>query len=462
MIDLINEYFNLNKNKNILLKLENPNKEQLEELFKIDYQIKIIFDQLIKLKNLLENEKSSEIENKQNPEIKNEKSSEIEKINLYYISGHSEPRFDTEKINKYRYQVPEKICIYTLVETGYSLEQKMFQLFNLGLNDNTSNELKKISFDKRNNLDINVELNLLEKNIYINGLYKSFKIDKVNDFISKKYPIWYIMGNGITVNGMSYNNINSAIIFYLLYNNIMLDYDSYFNVMNMPVKNIITFILEKLEIDKDKKYTLEELITLFYKDFKVQNESSFRKSTMLSDLILKFINNVKTELLDESITYFNLLKKIYNLSLRRYFENQTIYDYRISINLNGIRGLLAAPYPVEKEHSELELNLYDDFRWNNNIKSLALSTIIDSFINNPIKIKEKILKEYNVFILGICNVINGIKVIHHNDDDYIINTVPEETEDLKLARENSLRNYFSKYLKYKNKYIKYKNKQLTN
>jgi len=333
----------------------------------------------------------------------------------------------------------------------------MFQLFNLGLNDNTSNELKKISFDKRNNLAINVELNLLEKNIYINGLYKSFKIDKVNDFISKKYPIWYIMVNGITVNGISYNNINSAIIFYLLYNNIMLDYDSYFNVMNMPVKNIITFILEKLEIDKDKKYTLEELITLFNKDFKVQNEFSFRKSTMLSDLILKFINNVKTELLDESITYFNLLKKIYNLSLRRYFENQTIYDYGISINLNGIRGLLAAPYPVEKEHSELELNLYNDFKWEYNIENLKLSTIINSFITKPIKIKE-----YNVFILGICNVINGIKVIHHNDDDYITNTVPEETEDLKLARENSLKNYFSKYLKYKNKYIKYKNKQLTN
>ena len=453
MIDLINEYFNLNKNKNILLKLENPNKEQLEELFKIDCQIKIIFDQLIKLKNLLENEKSSEIENEKKSE--NENSSEIEKINLYYISGHSEPRFNTEEINRYRYQVPEKICIYTLVETGYALDQKMFQLFNLGLDDNTSNELKKISFDKRNNLDINAELNLLEKKIYINGLYKLIKINEVNNFISEKFAFSYIIINGFTVNGIGYRNINSAIIFYLYYNNIMLDYTSYFKVMNMPVKNIITFILEKLKIDKDKKYTLEELIKLFDKDFRVYDEDSFRNSIMLSDLILKFINNVKTELLDESITYFNLFKKIYNLSLRRYFENQTIYNYNISIKLNGIRGLLAAPYPVEKEHSDLELNLYDNLSWN--FRSIELSTIINSFITKPIKIKE-----YNVFILGICNVIDGIKVIHPNNDDYITHTVPEETVDLKLARENSLKNYFSKYLKYKNKYIKYKNKQLTN
>jgi hypothetical protein len=354
-------------------------------------------------------------------ENENKQSVEIEKTNLYYISGHSDSRFQSRS----RYKVPEKICIYTLVETGFGLDQKMFQLFNFGLNVDSSNKLKKISFDERNNKDINEELNLLEKKIYTNGLYELLNIKEVNSFFTKNYGVSYTMNNASTSGGIPYRSINSAIIYYLYHNKPDLiedffNYDNYFKVMNMPVIDIIKFILGKLKINRDRneKYSLEEIYKIFSNDFRVFNEDTFRRSTILSDLILKYINKEETEYLVEGFTYFNLFKKIYNLSLRRYFENQTIYDYKISINLNGIRGLLAAPYPVEKEHSDLELNLYNNFSWS--FRSIELSTIINSFITKPIKIKE-----YNVFILGICNVINGIKVIHHNDDDYITHTVPE-------------------------------------
>jgi len=388
------------------------------------------------------------------------KSVENEKTNLYYISGHSASRFQSGS----RYKVPEKICIYTLVETGFGLEQKMFQLFNLGLNGDSfsSNKLKKISFDERNNKDINVELNLLEKKIYTNGLYKLINIKEVNSCFTKNEGVTYTIDNYSTSDGIPYRSINSAIIYYLYHTKPDLIeedffYDNYLKVMNMPVIDIIKFILEKLKINRDRKekYSLEEIYKIFYKGFKsnVHDEYTFRNSTILSDLILKFINKEETEYLDERFTYFNLFKKIYNLSLRRYFVNQEIYNYSISIDLpnNVIRGLLAAPYPVNKEHSGLELDLYKHFSWN--FRSIGLSTIINSFIKENSQIQE----EYNVFILGICNVIDGIKVIQHDDDNYIYNTIPEESKELKLARENSFNNYFSKYIKYKKKYLDLKN-----
>ena len=384
------------------------------------------------------------------------KSVENEKTNLYYISGHSDSRFQRGS----RYKVPEKICIYTLVETGFGLEQKMFQLFNLGLNVDSSNKLKKISFDERNNKDINEELNLLEKEIYTNGLYKLINIEEVNSCFTKNYGVSYTINHASTNYGIPYKSINSAIIYYLYHNKPDLIeedffYDNYLKVMNMPVIDIIEFILEKLKINRDRKekYSLEELVE-FFKDFKfnVHNEYTFRDSTILSDLILKFINKEETEYLDKRFTYFNLFKKIYNLSLRRYFVNQEIYNYSIRINLdyNVIRGLLAAPYPVKKEHSGLELNLYNPPLWEH--RPIELSTIINSFIKENSQIQE----EYNVFILGICNVIDGIKVIQHDDDNYIYNTIPEESEELKLARKDSF-NYFNKYLKYKKKYLDLKN-----
>ena len=393
-------------------------------------------------------------------ENENKQSVEIEKTNLYYISGHSDSRFQSRS----RYKVPEKICIYTLVETGFGLDQKMFQLFNFGLNVDSSNKLKKISFDKRNNLDINEELNLLEKKIYTNGLYELLNIKEVNSFFTKNYGVSYTMYNASTSGGIPYSSINSAIIYYLYHNKPDLiedffNYDNYFKVMNMPVIDIIKFILGKLKINRDRneKYSLEEIYKIFSNDFRVYNEDTFRRSTILSDLILKYINKEETEYLVEGFTYFNLFKKIYNLSLRRYFVNQEIYNYSISINLdyNVIRGLLAAPYPVNKEYSNLELNLYDNFSWN--FRSIELSTIIDSFITKNSHIQEKSFKEYNVFILGICNVIDGIKVIQLDDDNYISNTIPEGSKELKLAREDSFNNYFTKYIKYKKKYLDLKN-----
>jgi hypothetical protein len=372
----------------------------------------------------------------------NKQSVEIEKTNLYYISGHSDPRFQSRS----RYKVPKKICIYTLVETGFGLDQKMFQLFNFGLNVDSSNKLKKISFDERNNKYINEELNLLEKKIYTNGLYELLNIKEVNSCFTENNGVSYTMNNYSTSYGIPYRSINSAIIYYLYHNKPDLieedffNYDNYFKVMNMPVIDIIKFILGKLKINRDRneKYSLEELVK-FFKDFnsKVYNEYTFRDSTILSDLILKFINKEETEYLDERFTYFNLFKKIYNLSLRRYFVNQEIYNYSISIKLdyNVIRGLLAAPYPVYKEHSGLELDLYKHISWN--LRSIELSTIINSFIKENSQIQE----EYNVFILGICNVIDGIEVIQRDDDNYKPNTIPEESEELNLARKDSFNNF---------------------
>jgi hypothetical protein len=244
-------------------------------------------------------------------ENENKQSVEIEKTNLYYISGHSDPRFQSRS----RYKVPEKICIYTLVETGFGLDQKMFQLFNFGLNVDSSNKLKKISFDERNNKDINEELNLLEKKIYTNGLYELLNIKEVNSCFTENKGVSYTMNNYSTSYGIPYRSINSAIIYYLYHNKPDLieedffNYDNYFKVMNMPVIYIIKFILGKLKINRDRneKYSLEELVKFFQDfNFKVYNEYTFRDSTILSDLILKFINKEETEYLDERFTYFNL------------------------------------------------------------------------------------------------------------------------------------------------------------
>ena len=365
---------------------------------------------------------------------------------LYFLLGHSIRHNELRLGMTFRYIVPKNICFYTLTDTTYEIPDHIVTLFNFGLNELNILKLKALSFYNKTNYELSEEFNLLEKNIFIFGLFrKSNNKDTINynnnfstNFLSNLYNSKFVL----------YRNIILPVLFYLKYNNLLLNFENYKNTMNIPLIDIIKFFCSILNIDNSKPFTLQQ-----FKDsnFSFILEGMEKKDSLIINTILyqpfsKFLeHDYDNELLLNNFTYYDLFKKLYHIFLRRYTENQSIYNYNININCNEKHkekcGLYVAPY---KENSN---SIYNNI-WNK-YSSTDLSTIIIKLENNLIN--------KNIFILGICNTVQFIPIKKYPQETNIIYN-SSETNDRNLVRKNSFDKYYNKYLKYKNKYYFLKKK----
>lgn len=244
----------------------------------------------------------------------------------YYISGHSGR--DTYQINgmfiEQRINVPKNMCIFTLVRIDSTLSENVFFMFNEGLlNDNLSNELTKLSFEEKTNNEIETELKILEKNIYVNGLFNIYNQEK--DF--KKILPYF---NGI-FSDIIKNNKNENITV-----------DNILNFMNMPVINIVKNICHNLlDIKKNFYVYNEKEISKEISNYVGSNINSLEKP------INYYLSKTKSKLLNENYTYYDFFKDFTDIELRRYTDNNKIYNYPVYVeDDNDMYGVFKAPVKI--------------------------------------------------------------------------------------------------------------------